>query len=198
MKWNKKNEYGEKHYFNMIYIIINFYIIYINKIKACTNINKNMNNSFNSDEKDICHLNSFINTLPIELVNIIITYTYQLKTIDFQKDIISYVNSKCTVIQLFEKRNYTLFLNDKNIIYNHLMFHTVSFMRGLVNLYINCGHFTLNHILKRHPWLNKDYFLKKLIIIDKNSYFNKIKFGYLWALLSIEERENFITIQKSF
>jgi len=158
-----------------------------------------INSSNVSNENFVNKLNKLINTLPSEVINIIINYTYQFKPIDLRNDIISYVSTKITIQRIFEKRNYSSYGEDKYIIYNNLSFHIVCFMRGLNSLYTSCGNYTLDHIITRHQkWLNKEFFFKKLIILDKNSYVNKIKSAYLWALLTIGEREEFIAIQKTF
>lgn len=173
-----------------------YYLFKLNKNIYNLIINKMCNDS---NEKIINKLNKLINTLPSELINIIINYTYQFIPIDLKNDIVSYVNSKSIVEQLFIKRNYPSYDEDKYIIYNNLSFHIVCFMRGLHSLYSNTGIYTLDHILNRHSkWLNIDFFLKKLIKIDKNSYINKLKTSYLWALLTKEEREEFISINKTF
>ena len=119
-------------------------------------------------------MNQFINRLPIEIVHHILSYSYDPQPIKLQQDIISYIQTKKEITDIFQRRyNYT------NIEY-HLSFHIHSYITGLPNIYVNCKNSRIEEVCKR-------------LFICKQKPFS---YHILWGLLTIEEREEFTKIQK--
>jgi hypothetical protein len=130
-----------------------------------------------------------MNKLPIDIINIIIPYTYKLQPIDLRKDIISYYKTKNIVINIFIQRNYPLFY------IKHILFHLHGFLNGIPNLYSNCNNKlkedkNRNHILKKNNLL----LLKNYNFTNKKLYFI---FNTYWGLFTVTERDIFIEIQKN-
>ena len=133
-------------------------------------------------------MNKSINKLPVEVINIIISYTYQFQPYELRKDIISYYLTKKIIKNIFVQRIYPLFY------IKHLLFHIHGFLKGIPNIYSNC--------------CDKLIEVSKRIYIQKNIYnlltlynyiYTKQKLNFIfntyWGLLTIEERNQFIEIQ---
>jgi hypothetical protein len=142
-------------------------------------------------------MNKLINRLPIELFYHILSYSYNPQPIDLQKDIISYVNSKKEIMEIFHRRYHTLWTTymDTNIINKHLTFHIQSFLTGLPNTYSDCKH-VLDEVCTRLFIWNR-FIWDQFILPDKNKHKLCISYRVLWGLLKVEERDHFLTIQKN-
>ena len=65
-------------------------------------------------------MHRFIKKLPLEVIYIILSYTYKPQNIDLRNDIISFVLTKYNIINIFRLRYYNLSFLD---IQKHLSFH---------------------------------------------------------------------------
>lgn len=135
-------------------------------------------------------MNKLIDKLPREVVDIIIGYTYNLQPIQLRNDIISFVNTKQNIINIFKLRYYDL----KVDINKHLSFHIYHFLIGQKNIYAECKN-KIYEISKRNYLLNNNNcdYLKNIFF---KSCYNIYIFKIYWGLLTPEERNHFIDIQK--
>jgi hypothetical protein len=131
-------------------------------------------------------MNHLIKRLPIEIINIIITYTYKPQSNKLQKDIISYFQTKDIIYNIFYKRYNMLLSLNKNIIFLNFMFHIACYIKG-----------TLKNFFRRTFMLHNS---SNSIILnyENNMYKNtpNSRFRFYWSLLMPEERDKFIDMQK--
>lgn len=131
-------------------------------------------------------MNKLINQLPDEIINIIISYTYNFQPINLRKDIISYVSTKNNIKNIFFQRKYPLSY------IKHLVFHIHGYIKGIPNLYSNCKD-------KLKEFTNRICILRLQNLLYLNNYnFSNEKlqyiFNFYWGYFNIEERNEFINI----
>jgi len=140
-------------------------------------------------------MNHLINTLPIEVINIIISYSYHIQSKELQKDIISYFQTKDIIYNIFyERYNSTIPLN-KNAVFTQFIFHIACYLKGTENLYSYDDR--LNDFFKRTYMLQNS--CKTIIIKYENNMYNNTpnsRFRFYWGLLRPEERDRFIHIHQ--
>lgn len=125
-------------------------------------------------------MNKLINLLPIELIYHILSYSYNPQPIHLQKDIISYVKTKRVIHKIFYRRYLPL---DKSTINYHFTFHIHCFLTGMPNTYGTCEN-------KRAHVCNRIFMHHK---IKSNP---QLTYCVFWGLLTPEERDQFVEIQK--
>jgi len=148
-------------------------------------------------------MNKLISMLPLEVQNIIISYSYKFQPLDLRRDIISYFETRNMIIEIFNKRYRTLSqIYKNNIIYKQLIFHIISYTNGLQGMY-KSNIVKLNEIFNRNYVVNAN--VKKLNLTIKNLFdFNwkndllPFRFRLLWGLLTPEERNEFLNINIKF
>jgi hypothetical protein len=122
-----------------------------------------------------------LNRLPIEIIHHILSYSYKPQPVHLQKDIISYVTNKQVINDIFHRR-YHVF-TDNHSINNHFTFHIHCFLTGIPNTYADCEN-------KKSEICNRIFMHHKL---NTNS---PLTYCVFWGLLTVEEREQFVDIQK--
>lgn len=136
-------------------------------------------------------MNKFINKLPIEVIYIIQSYTYQFQLLELRKDIISYHESKPIIVDIFYKRYNRN--GDTKSHFKHLLFHIHAFLTGIPNLYTNCEHKLYNVCRRNYVLKNKNNdYIKLLHYLFFINYLVDVRFNIYWALLTIKERNEFI------
>jgi hypothetical protein len=143
-------------------------------------------------------MDSLICRLPIEVIYIIMGYSYNIQPIEIRKDIISYVESKKKVLNIFMNRyndNNNLLFNSNKYYLRHLCFHIYSYICGIKSTYSNCkDNF---YVFFRRCYVWKNICSNKLLFdrvrphFAKNYSFNP---NILWGLLTVDERNQFIDI----
>ena len=145
---------------------------------------------------ELSRLNRNIRNLPIELISIIISYSYSPQPIEITKDILSYFESKATIRSMFSIRYYDLMPYEKDADLNWLVSDVLCFMnRNLANYYRYQDQFYA--ICKRVYMLRdaENFRIKK--IANRSHYKNILfQFNVYWGLLTPDERNRFIDIQK--
>jgi hypothetical protein len=135
-------------------------------------------------------MNKLINKLPREVVDIIISYTYKPQPIELRNDIISFVLTKQNIINIFKIRYYSFeFVH----IQKNLSFHIYNFLIGLKNTYSECKNKLYEISKKNYILNNKNDSVDNIIKYFSNNY---DIFRFFWGLLTPEERNHFIDIQK--
>lgn len=147
------------------------------------------------------NMNKLIINLPMELIYIIMSYSYEIQPFELRNDIISYVESRKKVEIIFINRygygyNNNLFFSNKYKYYSgHLSFQIYSYICGIKSLYSDCQD-------KFYSFFRRCYMFKNICSnellwnllqphLRKNCIFNA---NILWGLLTIEERNQFIDI----
>jgi len=137
-----------------------------------------------------------IRRLPQDIINIIISYTYTPQPVEIIKDIHSYFESKKIIKNIFYDRFQHLFLYEKDADFNWLVSDIICFMnqnRASYYKYVD----QLYNIFRRIYRLKDmdDSTLKK--IVNKSQRKNvHYQFHIYWGLLTPNERDSFIEIQK--
>ena len=137
-----------------------------------------------------------LKTLPYEIITIIINYSYNIQSEKLRYDIKSYFNTKILIQNIFKRRNYWNYELNNNFIYNHLIFHLISYLTGLKNLYTHKKSF-FDDVIQRTYYINNKN-VEKLLLIQNCCIKNKKIFNFLWGLLQPKEREEFIQINIKF
>lgn len=135
-------------------------------------------------------MNKLINRLPIEIIQHILSYSYTPQPIPLQKDIISYVNTRKEIMDIFHRRYHTVLATGRNIIYKHLTFHIQCFLTGIPNIYEKNSNILEEVCTRLFIW-------NRLLGSDKIIVNNRFSHNVLWGLLTVEEREHFLKIQKN-
>jgi hypothetical protein len=137
-----------------------------------------------------------IRQLPQDIVNIIISYTYTPQPVEITSDIHSYFESKKKIKKMFYDRYQHLFQYEKDADIDWLVNDIICFMnqnRASYYMYVD----QLYSIFRRVYMLKdmEDSVLKKIINKSrkKNVYY---QFHIYWGLLTPNERNRFIEIQK--
>ena len=137
-----------------------------------------------------------IRRLPQDIVNHIIPYTYTVQSIEITKDIHSYYESKKIIKKIFYDRFQHLFQYEKDADINWLVSDIICFMnqnRASYYMYVD----QLYNIFRRVYRLKymDDSTLKKIVnkCQKKNVHY---QFHIYWGLLTPNERNRFIEIQK--
>jgi len=141
-------------------------------------------------------MTEIIKRLPLEIVRMIIPYTYSPQPKEIIQDIHSYFETKKTICDMFYLRYVDILTHethaDMNWLVNDILCfmnsHRASFHKFADQLYEICSR---NYMLR-----NVDPCIIRKII--NNSYSKDIHFQFriYWGLLLPEEREQFIRIQK--
>jgi len=140
---------------------------------------------------DIINLNKYLNKLPNELVNYIITLTYKPQPKELLDDIINYYNSKQLI-----KEYYCLLA----IIFHETYEESIEWLVNNLLLYMNSSLPTLvgysqkmEFILIRNNLIStsEDIDLYFFVLLKKNILF---QFNILLGLLNPSERNEFINI----
>jgi hypothetical protein len=145
---------------------------------------------------ELSRLNRNIRNLPIELISIICSYTYSPQPIEITKDILSYFESKAIIRSMFSIRYQDLMPYEKDADLNWLVSDVLCFMnRNLANYYRYQDQFyeicKRNYMLRdaKHPRIKR--------IANRSHYKNILfQFNVYWGLLTPDERNRFIDIQK--
>lgn len=144
-------------------------------------------------------MNKLINKLPIEILYHVMSYSYKIQPKDLRNDIISFYKTNNNIRNIFTIRYASNSLINKYEYLKHLLFHLVSYLTGIKNMYTNCP-YILFDVYKRNYML-KTVENKILFYIENNIYSNNY-FGFnykmYWGLLTPQERNKFIELQISF
>jgi len=145
---------------------------------------------------ELTRLKTNIQNLPIELISIIISYSYSPQPIEITKDILSYFESKAIIRSIFYMRYKDLMPYERNVDMNWLVSDILCFMnRHRAAFYIFQDQFYV--ICKRNYMLRdaENVRIRKLVnkAFNKNIFF---QFHVYWGLLTPNERNHFIEIQK--
>lgn len=145
-------------------------------------------------------MNKLINKLPIEILYHIMSYSYKIQPQDLRNDIISFYGTNNNIRNIFMNRYYNLSFLSKSEYSKHLLFHIISYLTRLKNIYTSNSPVILFDVYKRNYML-KNIENKKILNIENNIYSqNHFNFNckMYWGLLTPEERNEFINIQISF
>ena len=142
-------------------------------------------------------LKTNLNQLPTELILIIRAYSYSPQPIEIRNDLISYFESKKTICTIFSLRYRDLMIHEINSDLNWLVSDILCFM--------NCHRASFYNYQKQfYNIFKRNYMLRNA----ENHYINKIvnracgkknirsQINIYWGLLTPEERNTFIEIQK--
>ena len=137
-----------------------------------------------------------IQNLPIELISIIISYSYSPQPIEITKDILSYFESKGIIQIMFYQRHKDLMTYERNADMNWLVSDVLCYMnRNRATFYKYQDQFY--EICKRNYMLRgvENDTIRKIVnnSRNKNIFF---QFNIYWGLLNTDERNHFIEIQK--
>ena len=125
-------------------------------------------------------MNRLLQNIPIELYYHILSYSYKPQPVNLQKDIISYVTTKQVIQDIFYRRYLHL---DKSTINCHFTFHIQCFLTGLPNTYANCAD-------------KRKEVCKRIFMEHKINTKSQLTYCVFWGLLTTEERDQFVKIQK--
>jgi len=138
-------------------------------------------------------MNKLMIKIPDEIINIIISYTYQIQPNELRKDIISYISTKNIIKKIFIERLYPLFY------INHLIFHIHGYLKGMPPIYSNCNDKLIEICCRNFIKHKKNVYKIQNLLILCSYNFSKQKLHYIfntyWGLLKLEERNKFIEIQ---
>ena len=145
---------------------------------------------------ELTRLTKNIQNLPIELILIIRAYSYSPQPIEITKDILSYFESKAIIQGLFYMRYKDLMPYERNADMNWLVSDILCYMNRHRSTFYKY-HDQFYEICKRNYMLKKveNESIRKLINNSrhKNIFF---QFNIYWGLLTPNERNHFIEIQK--
>lgn len=137
------------------------------------------------------NINLLIRKLPIEIINLIILYTYKPQSLNLRNDITSFFISINIISSIFINRYNNPLLHYKLCFKQNLTFHIISFAKGLKNIYGECN-YKINEILRRNYTLKNVNNLVLQNFINESHSSKKI---YLyWGLLTPDERNQFTDI----
>ena len=145
---------------------------------------------------ELTQLTKNIHNLPIELISIIISYSYSPQPIEITKDILSYFESKATIRNVFYLRYEDLMPYERDADMNWLVSDVLCYMnRNRATFYKYQDQFYA--ICKRNYMLRgvENDTIRKIVndSRNKNIFF---QFNIYWGLLNSDERNHFIEIQK--
>ena len=142
------------------------------------------------------NVKSIIDRLPLEIVHMILPYTYSPQSTEFCSDLHSYFKSKKEICDIFYLRYIDILSNethaDMNWLVNDILCfmnnHKASYHKFTDQLYEICSR---NYMLR-----NVD--IRRIRDIVNKSYNKDIHFQFriYWGLLLPKEREQFIKTQK--
>jgi len=145
---------------------------------------------------ELSRLNRNLRVLPIELVSIIISYSYSLQPIEIRKDILSYFESRKIIRSMFYTRYHYIASYEKDAdmywlvsdVLCYMNNHRATFYKYQDQFYAICKR---NYMLQDAENIR----IQKLVngAFNKNIFF---QFHVYWGLLTPEERNHFIEIQK--
>jgi len=145
---------------------------------------------------ELLQLTRNIRNLPIELVSIILSYTHSPQPIEITKDIRSYFESKAIIRSMFSIRYKDLMPYERDADMNWLISDILCFMnRNRATYYRYQDQFY--EICKRNYMLRdaENFRIKK--IANRSHYKNVFfQFNVYWGLLTSDERNHFVEIQK--
>ena len=145
---------------------------------------------------ELTRLKTNIHNLPIELISIIISYSYSPQPIEITKDILSYFESKSIIQGLFYMRYKDLMPYERNADMNWLVSDVLCYMnRNRATFYKYQEQFYA--ICKRNYMLRdlENDRIRKIVNDSRNTNIF-FQFHVYWGLLTPEERNHFIEIQK--
>ena len=145
---------------------------------------------------ELTRLKTNIHHLPIELISIIISYSYSPQPIEITKDILSYFEAKAIIRSMFSVRYQDLMPYERDADMNWLVSDVLCYMnRNRATFYKYQDEFYA--ICKRNYMLSgfENNAIQKLVnnSRNKNIFF---QFNVYWGLLNPQERNHFIEIQK--
>lgn len=137
-----------------------------------------------------------IDRLPLEIVRMIIPYTYSPQSIEFRSDLHSYFESKKTICDIFYLRYVDLLSNETHADMNWLVNDILCFMNNHRSTYYKYADQLYEICTRNYMLRNVD--TRKIRDIVNKSYNKDIHFQFriYWGLFLPEEREQFIKIQK--
>jgi hypothetical protein len=130
--------------------------------------------------------------LPTELIDKILSYTYQLQPADLLQDISHYYKSRKHILQLY----YDIWIIEMNEIVPEQMHWLMNDLFAYSDQYINFIN-DLNYVYDYYAVFLRNSMLKDRISVDKYvDYLSKqtvgIQINVLWGLLNIVERDEFV------
>jgi len=139
-------------------------------------------------------MRKFLQSLPEEIKNHIISYTYSPQSLKLMEDVQNYVSSKNIVQTLYYNRwNHTFFYEeqaDHNWLYNDL----IGYMNeGQATMFGYRARF--HDILSRNYSINLNSELYRKFLRKQYSECVKPTNNLLWGLLKVEERNEFLETQ---
>ena len=150
----------------------------------------------NNMTAELTRLTKNIRNLPIELISIIISYSYSPQPIEITKDVISYFESRTIIRSMFSERYLDLMPYERDADLNWLVSDILCFMNNNRATYYRYQD-QFYEICKRNYMLRNadNYRIKK--IANRAHYKNVFfQFHVYWGLLTPDERNRFIEIQK--
>ena len=137
-----------------------------------------------------------IQNLPIELISIIISYSYSPQPIEIRNDILSYFESKAIIRNLFYQRYMYIASYEKDADMNWLVSDILCFM--------NCNRATYYkyqdqfYAICKRNYMLRDADHPRIKRIANRAHYKNIFFQFhvYWGLLTPTERNHFIEIQK--
>ena len=137
-----------------------------------------------------------IRNLPIELISIIISYSYSPQPIEITKDVISYFESRTIIRSMFSIRYQDLMPYERDADMNWLVSDILCFMNNNRATYYKYQD-QFYEICKRNYMLrNAEH--PQIKRIANQAHYKSIFFQFhvYWGLLTPDERNRFIEIQK--
>jgi len=122
---------------------------------------------------ELTRLTKNIQNLPIELISIIISYSYSPQPIEITKDILSYFESKSIIQGLFYMRYKDLMPYERNVDMNWLVSDILCFMN-----HNRAAFYTLEHLSSHNKVLKK--------IFKVGSFHTLVKFVYSNSVLVLD------------
>lgn len=142
-------------------------------------------------------LNKLINKLPIELFYHVLSYSYKYPPSSIRDDIISYIESRNIIRNIFYCKYLSLFTIEKKADIKHLVFHLHCYNTGLSNIYDGYEPKILELCNRNYMYSkNQNYNIQNLINIAYPVQNHELRFGTVWGLLTPEERNQFIYIHQ--
>jgi len=137
-------------------------------------------------------IDRLINNLPLELKNLIITFSYKVQPSQLLLDIISYYDTKKLIYKLFFIKFNNFLVNKNNTYLNYLNYNLHCFLLG-INTYSDNNKDLVKFYNKNYIYLNNiNSTISKIINLSYPILHPKLRFGIIWGLLDFEERNKFI------
>jgi hypothetical protein len=140
-------------------------------------------------------MENLIKKLPIEVLYIIMSYSYQYQPLELRNDLISYYKTKNIIRNIFYLKYYLVLSIQKDFDLINLIFHLHCYNTGLQNIYTGCENKIYDLCNRNYMYSNnKNYSIINLINIAYPVQNHQLRFGTIWGLFTHDERNKFIAI----